>query len=236
VKSSTLTSWNSISVAGKIDLLDNVQRTCASLFGAEATCQAIERGTATLTFGLRRINDKVNITASGLGQSGLSSVLALNSAAEDAKCALHNSHGGTVVNSSSDGHFMVKVFGSAQFDTNSLDAATTWLSLPGGSLIPASQILYNQTFADPETGVHDQFIDAFVKYSSRQLAPNGITCEAFGGQSLTLVQQAVADLTVSGTTVVEGQDPEDFTVTAAALTSCEIAAVVFPCQGKGKKQ
>lgn len=237
VKSSTLASWNAISVAGGLNLLDGVQRLCTNLFGNNKTCQAVERGTATLTYGLRRINDRVNITASGEGTSGLASSALTEQAAEGAKCSLHESNGGTTINPNDNGQFKVQFFGDSAIDTSTADLATTFLSLPGGALIQAKDIRYNLTLSDPETGIADEFFDAWVIYDSSDLQAAGITCQDLAGQSITLIQQSVADVTVSGSTVVAGFLPGrrqatsfgDFTTTTPAQVVCEIPAIVGPC-------
>ncbi|HZM37011.1 MAG TPA: hypothetical protein VFC18_21310 [Burkholderiales bacterium] len=235
----SLTS-KSITSAGNIKLVDSIQKTCGALFGGGKTCRAIERGEATLTYGLKNLNDKVNITASGAGHSGpFQNVLAL-SEAEGVRCYLHNSTGGTTINPNSQGQFQIRVLGSANFDTNTMDFTTTALSLPGGNLIPARSIRYNETFTDPETGVADEFFDATVVYDSSNLAPpapdgGGISCADFSGQEITLVQQQVADVTVSGTVLVQDHRPKPRTVATfenepvTLLTSCEVPVTVGPC-------
>lgn len=234
------TTSKSITSAGNIKLVDSIQKTCGALFGGGKTCRAIERGEATLTYGLKNLNDKVNITASGAGHSGpIQQVLAL-SAAEGVKCSLHNSTGGTNINPNSQGQFQIRVFGAADFDTNTIDLETTGISLPGGVVIPARGIRYNQTFANPETGVADEFSDATVVYNSSDLgAPGtGISCEALAGQEVTLVQQQVADVTVSGTILVQDHRPKPQTVgtfdnePVTVLTSCEIPVTIGPCNPK----
>jgi hypothetical protein len=230
VRSSTLSSWNAISVAGRLDLRDPVQRTCGNLFpaveGLAPTCRAIERGGATLSYGLRRINDRVNITASGVGASGLIEDITALSAAEGLQCALHESAGGTRINPNSNGHFKVDVLGSANIDTNTMLAATTFIGLPGGDLVQADDIRYNRKLNK------DGFFDAWVVFDSSNLAPAGITCEAFGGETITLILQSAADVTVSGSKVVAGEGEQshgDFTATRPAVVSCEIPATVGPC-------
>ena len=230
------TTSKAITSAGNVKLIDGIQKTCTALFGAGKTCRAIERGEATLTYGLKNLNDKVNITASGAGHSGpFQDVLAL-SAAEDVKCGLHNSTGGTNINPNSNGQFQIRVFGSANFDTNTMELATTAISLPGGNLIPARDIRYNETFQNPETGVADEFFDATVVYNADELAvPGGITCLELGQQEITLVQQQWADVKVSGTVLVQDHRPKPRTGATfnnepvTVLTSCEIPVTVGPC-------
>jgi hypothetical protein len=233
VKSSTLSSWNAISVAGRLDLRDSVQRTCGNLFPqGNSTCRAIERGGATLTYGLRRINDRVNITASGVGSSGLIEDVSVLSAAEGLQCGLHEANAGTTINPNDNGNFKIDVLGSASITTSSMLAGTTFIGLPGGSLVQADDIRYNQNFND------DGFFDAWVVFDASQLAPvAGITCAEFGGQTITLILQSEADVTVTTTTVVAGkqqgkkgsQNFGDFTTTKRAVVSCEIPARVGPC-------
>jgi hypothetical protein len=233
VKSSTLSSWNAISVAGRLDLRDPVQRTCGGLFpesDGPPTCRAIERGNATLAYGLRRINDRVNITASGVGASGLIEDVAVLSAAEGLQCDLHESNGGTRINPNSNGHFKVGVFGSASVDTNTMLPATTFIGLPGGDLVQADDIRYNKKLNK------DGFFDAWVVFDSSHLSDAGISCEAFGGETITLILQTAADVTVSGIKVVAGQQGEqahgNFTTTKRSVVSCEIPAIVGPCNNQ----
>jgi hypothetical protein len=233
VKNSFLTSWNAISVAGRLDLRDGVQRTCGNLFPTgNPSCRAIERGNATLTYGLRRINDRVNITASGVGSSGLIEDVSVLSAAESLQCGLHESAGGTTINPNDNGNFKMDILGSAAIDTNTMLPATTFIGLPGGTLVQADDIRYNQNFDS------DGFPDAWAIFDSSKLGPvAGITCAAFGGQTITLILQSVADVTVSGTIVVADQlkgkkQPRsfgNFTTTKRAPASCEIQATVGPC-------
>jgi hypothetical protein len=233
VNNSILTSWNAISVAGRLDLRDAIQRTCGNLFTqGNPTCRAVERGTATLTYGLRRINDRVNITASGVGSSGLIEDVSVLSAAESLQCGLHEANSGTTINPNDNGNFKIDVLGSSAIDTNTMLAGTTFIGLPGGALVQADDIRYNQNFND------DGIPDAWVIFDASELAPvAGITCAAFGGQTITLVLQSDADVTVTGTTVVAGkqqgkkgsQNFGDFTTTKRAVVSCEIQARVGPC-------
>jgi hypothetical protein len=235
VKSTTLTSWNGISVAGSLTLLDSVQRLCTNLFGQNKTCRAIERGEATVTYGLRRINDRVNITASGEGHSGPVDQVLTVAASENTRCRLHESAGGTVVNPNDNGQFKVEVYGSTALDTFTLDPSRTFIGLPGGTLMQAVGINYGQDFDA------DGFPDAWVVYDNSSLATaTGITCEAFSGQTITLVQESGGVVTVSGSTVVAGsgkgksgkggtKDFGDFTTTNPAQLFCEIPAIVGPC-------
>ena len=240
VNSSSLTSWNSITVAGNMSLQDNVQRTCGNLFtSGNPTCRAIERGTATLTYGLRRLNDKVNITSSSVATSGLNEDVLAVSAGENLQCNLHESGGGVSINPNDQGQFKISVFGDAFIPTSTMDATKTFLSLPGGTPIPALEIRYNQNFKDPETNVPDEFFDAWVVFDSAALAPAGITCAAFPGQTITLVLQSEADVLISGSTIVAGSEQGkkgvvnfgDFTNKPKFDTpvSCEIPAIVGPC-------
>ena len=239
VNSTTLTSHNAIAVGGAITLLDNTQRLCTDLamFGAGKTCRAIERGNATVRYGLTRINDKVNISASGEGSSGLVQDVVTAAAAENGKCGLHESGGGVNVNPNAGGQFQVRMFGSAEINTNTTHPTTTFLSLPGGKKIQANDIRYNFNFEDPETGVRDEFFDVWVVYNSSELQPD-VTCEAMAGQTITLVQEAVADVTVPYQTVVAGEqrgptpDTQTFPPlisTQPAVVKCQIQAIVGPC-------
>ena len=236
VNNSFLTSWNNITVAGNMVLQDSLQRTCSNLFNGNPDCRAIERGSATLTYGFRRQNDRVNVTSSSVGTSGLYQDLLATNAGETMGCNLHESGGGVSINPNDNGNYKIKVFGSATIDTNTLKVANTFISLPGGGLMPATDIRYNQNFADPLTGVADQFPDAWVVFDSSDLTPvGGISCQLYANQTLTLVVQSTADVTVSGTTVVAGKNnrTKNFgnftTVKFDAPVSCEIPALVSPC-------
>jgi hypothetical protein len=104
--------------------------------------------------------------------------------------------------------------------------ATTFIGLPGGDLVQADDIRYNRKLNK------DGFFDAWVVFDSSNLAPAGITCEAFGGETITLILQSAADVTVSGSKVVAGEGEQshgDFTATRRAVVSCEIPATVGPC-------
>jgi len=249
---STATSLNSVTPAGALQLEDPIQRTCGNLFPTigNPTCRAVERGTGTLKYSLTRRLDKVNITASAVGASGsLPNILAV-SAGENLKCFLHES-GGTL-NPNDKGKFQLRVFGSAEISTNSMDAATTFFGIPGNPeedpnnptpspvLIAAEQIRYNNFFADPATGVIDEFPDAWVVFDAERLATlGGITCSPELAQQLnTFVMQSTADVTVSGIIQVEGKpkpNPKPSAGTPFNLlmpdrsVSCEIQAVVGPC-------
>lgn len=233
VKSSTLTSWNSITIGGKIDLQDLVQRTCSSLFNGNPTCRTIERGSATLTYGFVRQNDRVNITSSGVGATSTAPGATVVSNAEGLQCGLHESGGGTTVNPNDQGNFKVRCFGSAAIDTNTMIPTTTFFGLPGGTLIQATDIRYNQSYADSD-GVIDEFPDVSVVFDSSDLAAAGITCAAYGGENMTFVLQSVADVTVSVTTIVQGKQKKaanfgSSTTTQSATVSGEIPAIVGPC-------
>lgn len=234
---------NVITPSAKFDLKDLVQRTCTDplLFGSTGnpTCRAIVRQNATLTYGLLRLNDRVNITTSAEGAiAPIAQAVAL-SEAEGLRCQLHESGGGTSVNPNDNGQFKVRVFGSAAIDTNTMLAATTKFGFGEGNSITAKEIRYNETFPDPVTGVTDQFFDATVVFDSEDLNGAGITCLAYGGQTLTFLLETVADLKISYEILVSGKQkgkdkgPKSFgtftDLVPDASISCEIPATVGPC-------
>jgi len=239
LKSSTS---NAITTPGKFDLQDLTQRTCGNLFtSGNPTCRAIERQSATVSYGFVRQNDRVNITGSAVGASGQIPDVVRLSNGEALECSLHESGGGTGINPNDNGQFKVKLFGSSLIDlnTNVTLAQNTKFGLPGGEFLTAKDIRYNQLFDDPETGVPDQFFDVWAIFDASELQTVGnISCALYKGQTLTFMLQSQANVTASGTINVAGkpkgqstgeQSFGSFSGAEPGLVSCEIPATVGPC-------
>jgi hypothetical protein len=206
------------------------------------TCRAIERQSATLSYGFVRVNDRVNITGSATGASGLIPDVVRLSTGEGLKCGLHESGGGISINPNDNGQFKIRLFGSAfiELNSNATLPENTKFGLPGGNFITAKDIRYNENFNDPETGVPDQFFDVTAVFDSEELGPvANITCAPeFAGQTFTFLLESRANVTASGTTIVAGkpkgqstgeQNFGTFANTSPAPVSCEVPATVGPC-------
>lgn len=252
----TATSSGANYIAGglgsSLTLEDSDQKKCGAMFPTvgNPVCRAVERAEAKITYALTRPLDKVDITLSGTGSSGSFRNVRTASTGENLKC-LFNESGGSL-NPNDKGQFKIRVYGSADLFTNTMNADETFFGISGNPeeplnpepsqayLIKADSIQYNHFFGDPATGVIDEHPDAFIVFDADKLDTlAGITCSAeMAGKENTFVLKSQATVHVSGSFTVSDKPSKNKPFTAGFVVdenvidtpvSCEVSAVVGPC-------